>query len=74
MNNKTWSCEPIQIRRSLYELSEIKEDYYKTYIVTYQLVNLIKASVHLRKEFMESGPLPFFQTEQTVLLILLSSK
>ena len=49
MNNKTWSCEPIQIRRSLYELSEIKEDYYKTYIVTYQLVNLIKASVHLKE-------------------------
>ena len=63
MNNKTWSCEPIQTRRPLYELSGIKEDYYKTYIVTYQLVNLIKASVHLRKEFMGSGPLPFFQTD-----------
>ena len=37
MNNKTWSCEPIQTWSSLHGLSEIKEDYYKTYMVTYQL-------------------------------------
>ena len=39
MNNKAWSCEPIQTWRSLHELSEIKKDCSKTYMVIYQLGN-----------------------------------
>ena len=37
MNNKTWSCELIQIWTSQHDLSEIKKGCYKTYMVTYQL-------------------------------------
>ena len=71
MNNKTWSCEPIQTWSSLHELSEIEKDCYKTYMVTCQFGDRIKESVYLREAFMVSGPLPFFQTDQTVSLILL---
>ena len=66
LQTKTW--------RSLHELSEIKKDCYKTYMVTYQLGNWTEASVHLKEEFMGYGPLHFFHTDQTVHLILLSSK
>ena len=59
---------------SLYELSETKKDCYKTYMVTYQTGDWIKAIVHLREGFMESGPLAFFQTGQIVSLILAWSK
>ena len=41
---------------SLYELSETKKDCYKTYMVTYQTGDWIKAIVHLREGFMESCP------------------
>ena len=74
MNNKTWSREPIQTWTSLPELNEIKKGCYKTYMVTYPLGYLIKAGGHLREEFMGSGPLPFFQTDQILPLILVSSK
>ena len=55
--------KPIQTWTSLHELSEIKKGCYKTYMVTYQFGDWIKAGVHLRAEFMGSGPLPF-QTDQ----------
>ena len=37
MNYKTRGHKPIQTLSSLHELSEIKKDCYKTYMVTYQL-------------------------------------
>ena len=37
MNNKTWSCKPIQTWSSLHELCEIKKDCYKAYMVTDQI-------------------------------------
>ena len=49
MNNKTWSRKAIQ---TLYDLSEIKKGCYKTYMVTYQLDDRIKAGVHLREKLM----------------------
>ena len=49
MNNKAWSCEAIQTWRLLHELSEIKNDYSKTYTITSQFGNWIKASVHRRE-------------------------
>ena len=47
MNNETWSYKPIQTWSSLHELSEIKKNCYKAYIVTYQIGDWIKAGVHL---------------------------
>ena len=74
MNNKTGSRKPIETWTSLHELSEIKKGCYKIYMVTYQLGDWMKAVVHLWEEFVWSGPLPFFQTDQILLSILLSSK
>ena len=37
MNIKTWTCEPIQTRSSLNELSENKEGCYEVHMVTYQI-------------------------------------
>ena len=74
MNNKAWSREPIQTWDSLHELSEIKKGCYKTYMITYQLGDWIKAGVNLREEFMGSVPLSFFQTDQIHPSILVSSK
>ena len=37
MNYKTWGLKAIKKWSSLHELSEIKKDCYKTYMVTYQL-------------------------------------
>ena len=39
-------------------------------MATYQLGDIIKASVHLGEGFMGSGRLPFFQTGHTVPLML----
>ena len=37
MKSRTWIHELIQTCSSLHELSEIKKDYYKVYMVTYQI-------------------------------------
>ena len=55
MNNKTWSCEPIQTRSSLNELNEIKKDSYKAYMVTYQTGDWIKAGVNLGRVSSSGG-------------------
>ena len=60
MNNELWSREPFQTWTSIHELSEIKKDRYKTYMVTYQLGNLIKTGVHQGSSSFRSGSLPFF--------------
>ena len=39
LQHKTWGCKLIQTWSSLHELSKIKKDYYKTYLVNYQLVD-----------------------------------
>ena len=56
MNNKTLTHELIQTSSSLYELNKIKKDCDKTYMVTYQVGDLIKAAFHLREGFMGSDP------------------
>ena len=56
MNNKTLTHELIQTSSSLYELNKIKKDCDKTYMVTYQVGDLIKAGLHLREGFMGSDP------------------
>ena len=61
-------------RASLNELSEIKKGCYKTYMVTYQPFDWIKAGAQLREEFMRCTPLPFIQTDQISPSILISSK
>ena len=55
-------------------LIKLRKDCDKTYMVTYQAGDLIKAGLHLKEGFMESGPLPCFQNDQTVSSILVSSK
>ena len=44
--------------------SENKKDCYKACMVTYHIGDWIKAGVHLGKESMGFGPLPFFKTNQ----------
>ena len=39
-------------------------------MITYQLGDQIKTGVHLREDFMVSGPLPLFQTYEIVPSIL----
>ena len=56
MNNKTLTHELIQTSSSLYELNKIKKDCDKTYMVTYQVGDLIKAALHLREGFMGWDP------------------
>ena len=68
------SHELIQTSSWLYELKKIKKDCDKTYMVTYQVGDLIKVGLHLKEGFMGSGPLPFFQNDQIVSSILVSSK
>ena len=53
---KTWGCKPIQTWSSRHELSEIKKDCYKTYMVTYQLGDWTKAGVHLREGLWDLDP------------------
>ena len=59
MNNKTWSCKPIQTWSSLYELRKINYDFYKVYMVTYQIGHRVKSGVHI-------GEGSFFQADQIV--------
>ena len=68
MNNKTWSRKPIQTWSSLDELSEIKKDCYKIYMVSYQLGDSVKASFHLREGLWGLDPCPSSRLTKLCLL------
>ena len=74
MSDKRYSHEPIYKWSSLHELSEIKKDYHKAYMVTYQIFYWIKEGVLLGERSVTSGPMHFFKTDQIVPSILVSSQ
>ena len=55
--------------KSLHELRENKNNCNKACMLIYQTCDSIKESVHLGEGYLGFGPLPFFQTDQTVPLI-----
>ena len=74
MSDKRCSREPICKWSSLHELSEIKKDYHKAYMVTYQIFYWIKVGMHLGERSVRSGPMRIFKTDQIVSSILVSSQ